>query len=176
MQKGSITWFIQIVLIMSVTEVKFPQCQSTKHLPKVQIPNICTQTSHPCCVFWPAFGCCTHPKAGWNIFFSRFSTFFACLQSRSVHLFFPHLKKFTFLKSMLLLNFWIQWYLNYRFDLHKWIDLARADYLTDNDDISVFFLDRLHGPCFNAPKLSIQNYALKLQKIVQIIKMYFDLI
>ena len=29
-----------------------------------------------CCVFRPAFGCCTHPKAGLNIFFSRFSTFF----------------------------------------------------------------------------------------------------
>ena len=26
---------------------------------------------------------------------------------------------------------------DYRFDTHKWNDLAGADYLTDNDDISV---------------------------------------
>ena len=25
---------------------------------------------------WPAFGCCTHPKAGWNTFFYPFSSFF----------------------------------------------------------------------------------------------------
>ena len=31
---------------------------------------------------------------------------------------------------------------NYRFDTHKLIDLAGADYLTNNDDISVIFLDR----------------------------------
>ena len=29
-----------------------------------------------CCVFRPAFGCLQHPKAGRNIFFSHFSTFF----------------------------------------------------------------------------------------------------
>ena len=29
-----------------------------------------------CCVFWPAFGCCAHPKAGWITFFLLFSTFF----------------------------------------------------------------------------------------------------
>ena len=29
-----------------------------------------------CCVFRPAFGCCAHEKAGQNLFFSRFSTFF----------------------------------------------------------------------------------------------------
>ena len=29
-----------------------------------------------CCVFWPAFGCCAHLKAGRNLFFCRFSTFF----------------------------------------------------------------------------------------------------
>ena len=28
-----------------------------------------------CCVFWPAFWCCKHPKAGWNTFFSRFKPF-----------------------------------------------------------------------------------------------------
>ena len=34
---------------------------------------------------------------------------------------------------------------DYRFDTHKWIYLAGADYLTDNDDISVFFFGgRLH--------------------------------
>ena len=27
-----------------------------------------------CCVFRPAFGCCTHPKAGWNTFFQPFSS------------------------------------------------------------------------------------------------------
>ena len=25
-----------------------------------------------CCVFWPAFGCSPHPKAGWTTFFGRF--------------------------------------------------------------------------------------------------------
>ena len=35
------------------------------------------QSPHPfghdpiCCVFWPAFRCCTHPKAGRNTFFTR---------------------------------------------------------------------------------------------------------
>ena len=29
-----------------------------------------------CSVFRPAFGCCAHSKAGWNIFFSRFSSLF----------------------------------------------------------------------------------------------------
>ena len=29
-----------------------------------------------CCVFWPGFGCCAHPKAGRNTFFQPFSTFF----------------------------------------------------------------------------------------------------
>ena len=28
---------------------------------------------------------------------------------------------------------------DYRFDTHKWINLAGADYLTDNNDISVIF-------------------------------------
>ena len=31
---------------------------------------------------------------------------------------------------------------NARFDTHKWIDLAGADYLSDNDDFSMIFLDR----------------------------------
>ena len=30
---------------------------------------------HNCCVFWPAFGCCAHPKAGSTNFFSRFQPF-----------------------------------------------------------------------------------------------------
>ena len=34
---------------------------------------------HFCCVFWPAFGCCTHPKAGWTTFFSRFQPFLIIL-------------------------------------------------------------------------------------------------
>ena len=28
-----------------------------------------------CCVFWPAFGCCVHPKAGWLLFSAVFSHF-----------------------------------------------------------------------------------------------------
>ena len=31
---------------------------------------------------------------------------------------------------------------DYRLDTHKWIDLARSDYLSDNDEFSMFFLDR----------------------------------
>ena len=34
-----------------------------------KFPNVC-------CVFWPAFGCCAHPRAGWNTFVQPFSTFF----------------------------------------------------------------------------------------------------
>ena len=30
-----------------------------------------------CCVFWPAFGCCAHSKAGRTTFFQPFSTFFS---------------------------------------------------------------------------------------------------
>ena len=37
-----------------------------------------------CCVFRTAFGCCVHPKAGWNIFFNRFSTFFVHFKPFSV--------------------------------------------------------------------------------------------
>ena len=40
----------------------------------------------------------------------------------------------------------------YRFDSHKWIDLARPDYLTDNDDISVIFF----GP-ITSPKVSSKS-------------------
>ena len=35
---------------------------------------------------------------------------------------------------------------DYRFDTHKWIDLARADYLTDNDDFLVIFLGPMSLP------------------------------
>ena len=35
---------------------------------------------------------------------------------------------------------------DYRFDTHKWIDLAGADYLTDYDDISVIFLGPITSP------------------------------
>ena len=40
---------------------------------------------------------------------------------------------------------------DYRFDTHKRIDLAGADYLTDNDDISVIFF----GP-ITSPKVSVR--------------------
>ena len=43
-----------------------------------------TQDYDSCCVFWPAFGCCAHLKAGRNIFFSRFSTFFVHFRAFSV--------------------------------------------------------------------------------------------
>ena len=33
------------------------------------------KANHKCCVFRPAFGCCAHPKAGRNTFFSRFQPF-----------------------------------------------------------------------------------------------------
>ena len=35
---------------------------------------------------------------------------------------------------------------DYRFDTHKWIDLAGADYLTNNDDISVIFFGPMLSP------------------------------
>ena len=37
-----------------------------------------------CCVFQPAFGCWAYPKAGWNIFFMPFSTFFVNFKPFSV--------------------------------------------------------------------------------------------
>ena len=37
-----------------------------------------------CCVFWPAFGCCAHPKTGWINFFQPFSTFFVHFKTFSV--------------------------------------------------------------------------------------------
>ena len=33
-------------------------------------------TFQGCCVFWPAFWCCVHPKVGQNTFFSHFQLFF----------------------------------------------------------------------------------------------------
>ena len=33
------------------------------------------KASVKCCVFRPAFGCCRHPKTGWNTFFSHFQPF-----------------------------------------------------------------------------------------------------
>ena len=39
-----------------------------------------------CCVFWPVFGFCVHPKAGWNTLFQLFSTFFVHFKSFSVYL------------------------------------------------------------------------------------------
>ena len=49
--------------------------------------NLCKLKSiwwEGCCVFWPAYGCCTHPKAGRNLFFSSFSTFFVIFKAFSV--------------------------------------------------------------------------------------------
>ena len=43
-----------------------------------------TSFIYECCVFRPAFGCLQHPKAGRNIFFSRFSTFFVHFRAFSV--------------------------------------------------------------------------------------------
>ena len=37
--------------------------------------------SSDCCVFWPAFRCCTHPKTGQTTFFSRFQPFLIILIS-----------------------------------------------------------------------------------------------
>ena len=42
------------------------------------------QVSLFCCVFRPAFECCTHPKAGRNTFFEPFSTFFVNVKPFSV--------------------------------------------------------------------------------------------
>ena len=57
---------------------------------------------------------------------------------------------------------------DYQFDTHKWIDLAGADYLTDNDDFSVI----LFGP-ITSPKVSLYKqkttYLLYLQKMVELI-------
>ena len=45
----------------------------------------------------------------WKLQVIFFTESTLCLQSESIHLFFPHLKKSSFLKFMLLLNFPIQW-------------------------------------------------------------------
>ena len=37
--------------------------------------SILTDKSPVCCLFWPAFGCCVHPKAGRTTFFQPFLTF-----------------------------------------------------------------------------------------------------
>ena len=37
-----------------------------------------------CCVFWPAFECCVHPKAGQNTFFSPFQPLFVHFSPFSV--------------------------------------------------------------------------------------------
>ena len=37
-----------------------------------------------CCIFWPAFRCCAHPKAGRNTFEGPFSTFFVLFKGFSV--------------------------------------------------------------------------------------------
>ena len=49
---------------------------------------------------------------------------------------------------------------DYRFDTHKWIDLAGADYLTDNDDISVIFF----GP-ITSPKVTAGEWGVGLKAV-----------
>ena len=46
------------------------------------------------------------------------------------------------LKHWFILEIWIMNRFYDRFDTHKWIDLAEADYLSDKDDFSMIFLDR----------------------------------
>ena len=43
--------------------------------------ELCQAKVQICCVFWPAFGCCAHPKAGLNTFLRSFSTFFCSFQT-----------------------------------------------------------------------------------------------
>ena len=50
----------------------------SKKLPKwcPKVTEIRSEKSYSnCCVFRPALGCCVHPKAGRNIFFSHFQPF-----------------------------------------------------------------------------------------------------
>ena len=54
------------------------------------------------CVFWPAFGCCSHLKAGRNTFFQSFSNFFPLFKHVSVNF---HLKS--------LKNVWKNYVLSY---------------------------------------------------------------
>ena len=53
-----------------------------------------------CCVFRPAFGCCSHPKADWNTFFQPFLSFFVHFQPFSV----------ISLLNVFLVNFCVYWY------------------------------------------------------------------
>ena len=41
-----------------------------------------------CCVFQPAFGTCAHPKACWNLFFSRFCSFQSFFSDFTAEMFF----------------------------------------------------------------------------------------
>ena len=38
-------------------------------------PSFLSGVNFICCVFWPAFGCWAHPKAGWNIYLAVFQPF-----------------------------------------------------------------------------------------------------
>ena len=56
-----------------------------------------------CCVFWPAFGCCAHPKTDWTTFFSvvfnlfcSFPTFFSDFKSEINKNFWKQTKKYVF--------------------------------------------------------------------------------
>ena len=61
-------------LFMSLSHVVQFSMLPSKYQSQITKPQFFSNCM--CCVFRPAFGCLQHPKAGRNIFFSRFSTFF----------------------------------------------------------------------------------------------------
>ena len=67
-----------------------------------------------CCVFWPAFGCCAHLKAGPTFFFSHFQPFFLYFKPFSVISRLKSTKNVVALKNRWIIS-WIQvwWHLWY---------------------------------------------------------------
>ena len=55
------------MVVTAITEPFF------KHL---NLTNVSKLSCLSCCVFWPAFGSCAHPKTGQTTFFQPFSSFF----------------------------------------------------------------------------------------------------
>ena len=53
----------------------------------IAVHNI-TNTLQTCCVFWPAFGCCAHPKAGQNNVLAVFRLFSSCQPLQDVYYWF----------------------------------------------------------------------------------------
>ena len=51
---------------------------------KLWCAQLANLAMHLCCVFWPAFVCCAHPKASRNLFFSHFLTSFVHFKAFSV--------------------------------------------------------------------------------------------